>query len=203
MDDDTLTSLLVLIELFHIYLLIQDDIIDHATTRHSVPTYHHYIHSCEPHRDAHYAASQTYILCDLINSRCMQLLFGMRQQFGETRGTDDKKTTDYSGYDRAQESFLATMNEVGIGQMLDIYHMNSSTATYDAIIEKTFWKTATYSFIRPMLFGYYLTGRDESSDLALIHTLGKHRGIAFQIRDDLADVIEYDDHKTPFGDLVE
>ena len=64
------------------------------------------------------------------------------------------------------------------------------------------YKTAGYTFIRPLLTGAILADADMESQKLIIQ-LGTDLGLAFQIRDDLFDIISADKTKSLFSDIQE
>ena len=92
------------------------------------------------------------------------------------------------------------IDEVVVGQMIDVDLMVCDTATEEVIQEKMRLKTAGYTFTRPMRIGYALRGEGDIPDF--IETFGTSLGIAFQIQDDLLDILG-DEHmsKTVLSDM--
>ena len=95
-------------------------------------------------------------------------------------------------------------NEVMLGQMIDLDLINRSveSVTTDLILKKMLLKTAGYTFINPFKIGSILSGKDNSQ---FFTKLGTCMGIAFQIKDDVIDIIgtKEETGKTPLCDIKE
>jgi len=102
----------------------------------------------------------------------------------------------------ARKNVHEMIEEVILGQMIDVDMMSGATATEDMIQKKNMYKTAGYTFVRPMLTGAILAGADKENQ-SLIVELGTDLGLAFQIKDDLFDIISADKTKSPFSDIQE
>jgi geranylgeranyl pyrophosphate synthase len=70
------------------------------------------------------------------------------------------------------------------------------------IDKKNQYKTASYTFTRPMLTWAVLTGANEKT-LNLIKNLWDCIGMAFQVRDDLKDILWTEVDKRIFSDIQE
>jgi geranylgeranyl pyrophosphate synthase len=70
------------------------------------------------------------------------------------------------------------------------------------IDKKNMYKTASYTFIRPMLTWAILAGVS-SEQKKLISEFGKHLGLAFQVKDDMMDLTLGDKTKSVFKDIQE
>jgi len=70
------------------------------------------------------------------------------------------------------------------------------------IDKKNTYKTASYTFVRPMLTWAILAGADTEVQQQ-IADLWLHLGLAFQVRDDLMDITWWDKTKSAFSDVQE
>ncbi|HCY21497.1 TPA: hypothetical protein DIC40_06715 [Patescibacteria group bacterium] len=52
---------------------------------------------------------------------------------------------------KARENLHSMIEEVILGQMIDVDMMAQESAPYELIEKKNYYKTASYTFIRPML----------------------------------------------------
>lgn len=103
---------------------------------------------------------------------------------------------------KAHKIVFTMLNEVVIGQMLDVHFSTSTDAlrTKEEISDKDHLKSGQYTFQKPMMIGASLAGIDDLTD---IEALGKNIGIAFQMRDDLLDRIPNNEGKTKMSDIQE
>ena len=190
----TVFDILAALELFHVFCLIHDDVIDRGTSRHGVPTAHVAITTRlttqKRHGDLeHIAEGQAILLGDLLFAWVTHLF----------RNLPSHTVTP----PRASSLFYRMVDEVVIGQMLDVDLMTRVTATTQLVDEKMRLKTANYTFVRPMQIGAALAGAPRAID-RFCETFGTAIGLAFQIQDDLFDltVPTAQIGKTTFSDLT-
>jgi len=92
---------------------------------------------------------------------------------------------------KGQPVFAKMVDEVILGQMLDVDAIRRDKVSDGFIQDKMRLKTASYSFIRPMQFGVALAGVG-AQHAAPLHgfceRFGLPLGLAFQIQDDLLDL---------------
>ena len=86
--------------------------------------------------------------------------------------------------------------------MIDIDTMTGKQVTEKCLHQKNLYKTARYTFARPMAVWGILAGSN-AKDADLIFKLGESLWLAFQIRDDLKDILAQDQDKTVFSDVQE
>lgn len=86
--------------------------------------------------------------------------------------------------------------------MLDVDLSIGDSVDLATLERKNLYKTARYSFARPLLAGAQLAGADARQQ-SLVMQLGEELGIAYQIRDDLLDILESETDKTTFADVQE
>lgn len=162
----------IALELFHAFALIHDDIIDKGLERHSKDTTHIYIEkfiSNYPRGDKKHIAESVAILAgDLIFSWSHEVISGLNNK-------------------KVQKIFFRMIEEVVAGQMLDVSFMLQYEVEMKEIFQKNEYKTALYSFVNPMLIGATLSGKNYNE--AFYKELGLCLGQAFQIQDDLLDIV--------------
>ena len=180
---------LVGMEIFHMFALVHDDIMDEATTRRGVITTHMFVANELNVHGRHGSArkigeSHAILLGDLLLSWSMS-------QFEDL----DLKV---------RQQFSVMSNEVILGQMIDIDLSTQDMPPKELIDQKMILKTASYSFIRPLLIGLNLAGGSEEQ-AEFCKKFGLALGVAFQIQDDLLDLIsnELEIKKPVFSDLRE
>ncbi len=187
---------LISLELFHLFGLIHDDIIDHGTSRHQIPTLHLHVANrlkAQKRRGdhTHIGEAQALLVGDLLFSWSLELL---------SQGT----TFTPERQRAARAVFFRMSEEVMFGQMLDVDLTTRPTATEQLVVEKMLYKTASYTFIRPLELGAVLAGGSKKQ-IQFCHTVGRALGLAFQIQDDLFDLTtpSKKSKKTVLSDLAE
>ena len=171
-DYDKVLRTSVALELFHAFALIHDDIIDEGLERHGTPTLHVHLERVitpKPRGNKkHIAESIALLAGDLVFSFAHEVM----------ASSDNVE---------AQKIFFNMVEEVVAGQRLDVSFMLTYKVDSSTIEHKNILKTALYSFVNPMLIGARLaksTAHDEN-----YRTFGLFLGQAFQIQDDLLDII--------------
>ena len=180
---------LLAIEYFHTFALIHDDVMDRSYTRRGTPTIHAAITSkIQSFDSVHAGYSQAILVGDLLHSFSQQLFIESKNK----------------NIELAYKIFGEMSNEVMLGQMIDLDLINRSveSVTTDLILKKMLLKTAGYTFINPFKIGSILSGKDNSQ---FFTKLGTCMGIAFQIKDDVIDIIgtKEETGKTPLCDIKE
>lgn len=175
------------LELFHAFALVHDDIMDHGTERHGVKTAHRYVSDrlrvLKRHGDAmHLGESQAILIGDLLFAWATNQVAGTQ----------------------AWNVFRLMIDEVMIGQMIDVDVMTRRAVDDQLLDDKMKLKTASYTFVRPMQMGTELAGANGAMK-RFCEAYGLPLGTAFQIQDDLLDLItpSKDSGKTALSDLRE
>lgn len=160
------------LELFHAFALIHDDFIDKGLERHSKDTTHIHLQKFVddyPRGDKkHIAESAAVLAGDLIFSWSHEVIASLNNK-------------------EVQEIFFRMIEEVVAGQIIDVSFMLQQEVEMKEIFKKNEYKTALYSFVNPMLIGATLTGK--KIDKNFYQNLGLLLGQAFQIQDDLLDIV--------------
>lgn len=182
---------LVGIELFHVFALIHDDVMDKADMRRGTPTIHASVARAlgnDP-RAVHTGYAQAILAGDLLYTWSHEALLA------------DLPPVVHK---RVQPRFYAMIEEVIIGQMLDVDMGVRKRVAMSAIKEKELLKTARYTFVHPLLIGMALHCTSEVLEHSF-EQFGTHAGRAFQMQDDLLDIMG-DSAKTGkpmLGDVAE
>jgi geranylgeranyl diphosphate synthase, type I len=184
-------NLLVFLELFHAFCLVHDDIMDQSDLRHGTKTIHKFItdlnSSNKEINPVHFGNSQAILIGDYLISWAFEVLI-------------TNKDFDIESIQKVQKIFFKMIDEVCLGQMLDMEITKEEKVTDEIIYQKILLKTAGYSFIKPLLIGESLTG--ETKNVAFFEEFGKYLGIAFQMQDDILDISESSKtHKKSFTDI--
>lgn len=193
-NEKEIMNILVSMELFHNYCLIHDDIIDKGKTRHGQTTIHTY--ALEKLKEdkrvgdlGHIADSIAILIGDAIYSWLIELFF---------------ENNNLKNLDIAKKYFYKMTDEVLMGQIIDADLAGRENPSLLLIEEKTRLKTSRYSFVRPMQIGAVLADPNYGQD-DFLDTLGTSLGIAFQMQDDLLDIMGNQNkiQKTPLLDIIQ
>lgn len=182
-------------ELLHFSLLIHDDIIDRDYVRYGVPNIAgryklNYSQFTSSEEDlTHYAHSAAILGGDLMLSGAHQLIASSNLP-GESIIT-------------AQQLLSIGIFEVAGGELLDT---EFSFAPYKkgGALKVAEYKTASYSFVGPLLTGASLAGAS-AEQLNTLKDYAKHLGIAYQLADDLLGIFgdEQKTGKSTVSDILE
>ncbi|HEX8552615.1 MAG TPA: polyprenyl synthetase family protein [Abditibacteriaceae bacterium] len=181
-DNARINEALVALELFHLFCLVHDDVIDHGTQRYGIPTIQHYVASRMnddathaghlPSRASHVGNAHALLLGDLL--------------FAWAHQSFDLDDFPASARSRARGFFRSMIDEVLVGQMIDVDMTARRATSLETIRRKLVLKTASYTFIRPMQIGAALAGDGEFENY--FYDLGLALGLAFQLQDDWLDI---------------
>ena len=118
--------------------LIHDDIIDESEKRHNVATMHTYIANSLGGGKEQVAEGQAILIGDLLLSWVYEL-GNKHYRFSEQL------------LEEARKNVHAMIEEVILGQMIDVQMMAGLSTSKEMIEKKNMYKTASYTFTRPML----------------------------------------------------
>lgn len=183
-DDENALKLLVGLEIFHSYGLVQDDIIDKGKRRHGEETTHIYVAKKLKQEERrgdheHIGNSQAMLVSGILFSWSQKII-------------DSNSNFDPEKMAKVKNLFHEMAEEVGIGQMVDVDITTRDNVSEQDIYEKTRLKTAGYSFIKPLQIGAALAGNKTEEIEVFCREFGLRMGIAFQTQDDLLDVTSSD-----------
>lgn len=188
-SDEDAMKFAIVFELLHSMALIHDDIIDQSEKRHNIATMHKYIASHLDKQKDRVGEWQAMLIGDLLFSWVYELA-NKPHNFPENLLI------------QARENLHSMIEEVILWQMIDVDMMALNHASYELIEKKNYYKTASYTFIRPMLTGaIFADVTKETKDL--VAELGKYLGLAFQLKDDMMDITFWDQTKSLFSDIQE
>lgn len=194
---------LIGLELFHTYALIHDDIVDEATVRHGGKTVHRasqeLIGNIERSvaKKEHIGQSYAILAGDMVFGFAYEALFTCL----------NSENPNSESVALVFPLFSKMVEEVIVGQMIDVECSTKSHVTFTEIENKNTLKTARYSFVFPMKIGAaFAVGRTpasirESVQLdTFFENVGHELGAAYQIRDDYNDIVG-NLGKEIFGDI--
>lgn len=182
-------------ELLHFSLLIHDDVIDRDYIRYGVANiagvyklaYSQYVTSTDD--QTHYAHSAAILGGDL-------MLSGAHQLIAASQLNDEQKML-------AQSYLSQSTFEVAGGELLDTELSFAPYNEGDALKVAKF-KTASYSFVSPLMTGASLATISDAQKIAL-HTYASSLGIAYQLVDDVLGIFgnEKRTGKSTSSDILE
>jgi geranylgeranyl diphosphate synthase, type I len=155
------------IELFHFFALLHDDVMDRADLRHGVPTLQALVRS---EVGSHVADANAVLVGDLVHGWVTSSIARASQVFSPV----------------IAEHFQCMLEEVVVGQMLDIEATIVEHLSEERFMEKTRLKTSRYTFVGPIRIGAAAAGHDFNS---FAEEFGTAMGMAFQFQDDLFDIV--------------
>lgn len=195
-EDEKAIKLFASLEFFHNFCLIHDDVIDKGSQRHGVTTLHKLTRDKLEKESRlgdsnHIGNSQAILIGDLFFAWASEI-------FNTCSNFNPKKL--YT----ARLAFNKMIDEVIIGQIIDVDITTRERVIPDLIEEKMTLKTAKYTFSRPMEIGLALVGNKKGLN-NFCEDFGTSLGIGFQIQDDMLDIISNpsDLKKNVFSDLRE
>lgn len=186
-DFTHITRIGIALEMFHIFALIHDDIVDRGMLRHGVPTLQRYIYRHYENKRhgllEHISNGQAMLVGDIVLSWSHRIL----EEFPQTHSI-----------------FYSLIDDVLIGEMLDVEATTLPRVSEEYIMQKTYLKTATYKFTNPMLMGVSLV-KNSPEITAWCAEFCRALGIAFQIQDDIMNIMvdPQVQHKDACNDLTE
>ncbi|WP_225859547.1 polyprenyl synthetase family protein [Streptomyces albicerus] len=165
------------LELFHAFCLIHDDIVDRSATRRGRPTVHRALASGHPAPDS--ADAAWWGTCGAILTGDMALAWS--EELLHTANHPPARRA-------ALHKVLQEMrDEVIYGQYLDLLAPLAPATDVNAALRVIRYKTAKYTFERPLHIGAVLAGAGPGL-LDTLSSLALPLGEAFQLRDDLLGV---------------
>lgn len=177
-DVESVREVALGLELFHLFALAHDDIVDKGMRRHGEATAH--VFATElllRHKRLgdvrHVGQGQGMLAGDLLLVWAEELFVG----YG---GLPPSRRL-------ALESFRQTADELFVGEMIDIDLTTQKVTTLADVKKKNILKTARYTFVGPLRIGARLATGDIAHD-AFLEKFGEQLGLAFQLQDDLLDV---------------
>jgi geranylgeranyl diphosphate synthase type I len=161
-----------ILEIMHAFLLVHDDVIDESLLRRGEPTLHKVYEQF--YKSEKMGKDLAIIIGDIVSF----YFFGKLSDLN----------IDNENLKRIIKLFSDCYVKTGYGQLLDILY--TGNISKDAIFENvprqiSLLKTSYYTFVYPMLFGYYLSGMRDDEEVEKLKLLGEKIGIAFQYRDDI------------------
>lgn len=177
-SDDAAADVACAIEIFQTAALVHDDIIDDSDMRRGLPAAHKALSRAVGSPSM--GRGLAIMLGDLLATASVDVAHRASRSFPESR-------------DALMDIFLRMHREVEVGQFMDLavetISLDDPAALRDSA-ERTYrWKTASYTTIAPIELGLVCAGADARTAHDAALAIGEPLGVAFQINDDLIDVI--------------
>lgn len=190
-DRDAIDHVALGLEIFHLFALAHDDIVDKGMRRHGETTAHIFATELLLHHKrlgdiAHVGQGQGMLAGDLLLVWAEELISGYTAR-------DIRRQA-------ALEAFRETIDELFVGEMVDIDLSTQKDATLHDINRKSILKTARYTFVGPLRVGARLATGKKSYD-AFAEKFGETLGLAYQIQDDLLDAMGAESGKSALIDV--
>lgn len=183
-ENEKIMKFLVSLEIFHLFCLIHDDIMDKSNLRHGTLTANAYILNTLKQKKrtgdlGHVGNSQAILLGDLLLSWSQEII-------------NSSDIVSQEIIKSINNHFYKMADEVIVGQMIDVDMVTRIKVSKELIDEKTKLKTSGYSFIKPLLIGAAFSGNTDKNIEIFCKEFGLAIGIAFQTQDDLFDITSSD-----------
>jgi len=166
------------VELFHAYLLVHDDVMDHAAVRRGLPAAHERFAALHRERgwggdDDDFGRSAAILVGDLAHTWAAELFAGAAAD------------GDAAGRRRELDRVFAALGaEVIGGQLLELRLAAQGGASEEELLRVLRLKSGRYSVERPIELGAVLAGAPSATRAALAR-YGRALGEAFQLQDDV------------------
>ena len=174
---DAMLDLSCAIEVFQTAALVHDDIIDDADLRRGKPAAHKAL--AGPDHDAALGVGLGIMLGDLLATASVDIANDAAHRLPSA--------------DAINRAFLTMHREVEIGQVLDLAAVHCPMADPARLARTSLdvfrWKTASYTTIAPLELAMLAAGYPPEQARSCALAVGEPLGLAFQLTDDLIDVI--------------
>jgi geranylgeranyl diphosphate synthase type I len=152
------------LELLHTFLLVHDDVADQGDTRRGGPALHHLLGAGRAGEEL------AMVMGDHLFARSLEAML----------------SSGLRGAVEACQYYLGVCRHTAAGQYLDLELSRAplSQVTLFQTLRVAQLKTARYSFCAPLVCGAMLAGADAEL-CELLERVGRHVGLAYQLRDDL------------------
>ena len=176
---DAMVDLACAIEVFQTAALVHDDIIDESDLRRGKPSAHRAL--AEATHSTAIGRGLGLMLGDILATMSIAIAEHAASCLHHPHALDS--------------AFLHMQRDVSVGQVLDLAvelnPLDNPTQLDDASLNVFRWKTASYTTMAPLQLGLTAAGIDPNRAAELAERIGRPVGVAFQLADDLLDVIGY------------
>jgi geranylgeranyl diphosphate synthase, type I len=183
------------IELMHAYVLVIDDIADHADKRRGGPSAHRMIEHYHARHKLKGASAQFGA------SIAMHIgLAGCHLAMAELGQLSVDDAVKVRALNTLNEHMLTTIN----GQFNDLFNEALQDVKEEQVMSVLNWKTSYYSFLNPLQLGMIL-GRADPTEYPCLREYSINAGLSFQLIDDILGTFgdELESGKSAKDDLKE
>ena len=171
--EDDFFDIALALELWHIYLLLHDDVIDKDHFRHGRPNIigRYLARLGEGELARHHANSAAILAGDLVRALMTECV--LKSEFNSSQKIHVQK--------------ILTVAEIEVigGQTADVFApLASEGPNIESVLGIMRYKTASYSFIAPMRIGGFLAGCS-AEEIMVFNKAATKIGLAYQIANDL------------------
>jgi geranylgeranyl diphosphate synthase type I len=103
---------------------------------------------------------------------------------------------------QSQQTVHTMIQEVILWEMIDVDLAMGEKTNTETLERKNLYKTARYTFARPLIAGAQRWWADQQQ-IKLLQEIGELLWLAYQLRDDLIDILEIEKDKPTFMDIQE
>ncbi len=169
---DEIIDICIALELVHTFALFHDDVMDESSLRRGETTIHHqYKHLTKTPATDRSGESMAILVGDMYFTWAFEKAYSQKELCQDAR---------------VKKIFHTLLEEVIHGQIIDIVVSDSEQVSTQKLREKNRLKTSSYTFMRPMELGSALAGVFDTQSFI---QAGVHLGEAFQVIDDVIDVV--------------
>lgn len=165
------------LEVFQTAALIHDDIIDESYLRRGKPSA--YCALSKACNNKHIGTGLGLMLGDLLATESFDIARNCAKNF------------TYS--EELLAAFASMQRNVGIGQVLDLsiemMQLDNPIQLAESSLNVFRWKTASYTTVAPLALGFLAANMQPTEAYNLANSIGNSLGVAFQIADDLLDIV--------------
>lgn len=183
------------IEMVHAYVLIIDDIADHADIRRGGPSAHKAVERYHSEQKLHGDSAHFGISIAMHAA-----VAGCHLALDELGRLPVDNGVKIKAMNNLNQCLLVTVN----GQFNDLFNEALQDVSEEQVKNVLTWKTAYYSFLNPLQLGAIL-GKADQSDLDRLTDYSMNAGLSFQLIDDVLGTFgnEFESGKSAQDDLKE
>lgn len=172
-DEEAVLRFAAGLELLHAFLLIHDDVADRAAFRRGGPALHLLL------GQGSYGENQAVVAGDHLFARAIEVMLGSGLRHAA----------------RATSYVLEFCRHTAVGQHLDLALGRTPVekVTLFQTLKVASLKTARYGFVGPLVAGALLSDGFLSGHRDALERVGRHAGLAFQLKDDLLGIVGDDE----------
>lgn len=174
-DDRVAVRAATCIEMLHAYLLVVDDIADHSRLRRGAAAAHVLLE--QYHREHRYKGDANHFAMSQATNAA---LIGVHTALREVGTLEVEESRKIASLQLINQAMITTIH----GQINDMMNEVVSQVSEMDVRQVMTWKTAYYTFLNPLEFGFTLAGKS-LADAEWLREYALHAGVSFQLTDDI------------------